>query len=168
MSKKVRYAIGAVGLTPVAALFTPGTAMARSAQAGTQARPATKTVALGPAIPKSGGACVASIWERSPTTGSEYLGFWHSWYNSQSECIGTVKTHMSLTDFLRYDFWRIRVWDDNGIKFSNSKVIQNQTSNMGVHRLFRGHPNVCSALGSSFGGNTPIWHVGVCLVANNP
>ena len=146
--KKVRYALGAVGVAPALGLMMPNTGLV-TPHHSTPAKAVPKTVSLRHSGLTSG--CTAST-EASKGTAYMKLWFWHTYYPAYGDsCIGTVKNKVyGSWNAQSYD--RIRIWSPNGGKhiqyqaFKTHTYAFSPTFSYSVHRTFYVPAEVCAAV----------------------
>jgi hypothetical protein len=150
--KKVRYALGAVGVAPALGLAIPH-ADAGTTHHSTAARTLTKTVSL-----RHSGldGCTGST-EATKTGSFLKLTFWHTFHPAfGTSCIGTVETKVSGTAIDQPVYDRVRIYSDNGGKHLQyhhysgaSKALNGKTFTDGVHQSFFVPIQVCTAIVSN-------------------
>jgi hypothetical protein len=136
--KKVRYAIGAVGVAPMVAVALPGAATAAVAHAPRTGAKAVSTQYVNQAVPAVG--CTGHTEYNSVQGGFEY-GFWYT-RNGSHTCIGTV----FASDQVKADSkWRIRIYSGpNHTQVVNHSLSRTATD-YGVHKSLRDPVQLCWA-----------------------
>jgi hypothetical protein len=146
--KKVRYALAAAGLAPVAGMMVPTAALAS---------PGTKTVAGHALTPNAG--CTGTEYT-GKFTGGHATGWY--WYTpaGRVDCIGTVGGFLpkSRESYYGSPQLRVRVYNGSGVKeFSALRgsagfSAKGFTNSVGVHKDIGQPANVCVAWLSGTGG----------------
>jgi hypothetical protein len=123
--KKVRYAIGALGVAPALGLMMPTTTTATHALQSS-GRPATKTVSLKPVIAAAG--CTGHLPASKTTSSGSHIQSIKYWYTlntpvAGSLCIGTVEGDwVGLFGYLNYKI--VQHTYQSGISVSHHSKIQ--------------------------------------------
>ena len=140
--KKVNYAVGVLGLAPVAglAMHVPAvTAAAHLAKPG-------KTVSLAHSVAAVPGAsCTAGIPAHTSAKGlSEKFTY------SKEGCVGSVTGHLAVSSSDASYFLRVRIYADHVRKFSTATRLSPVAggglgATAGVHQTFSRPVRVCTA-----------------------
>jgi hypothetical protein len=147
MSKRVRYAAGAIGLAPAIGLAMQPAAAAPSAHDHAMTKPrAGKSVSL---LRACTGTIQATSSGNSPV---DKIQFFYTPFSPASTCIGTVKTHFFIS--AETSELRVRVWEHSqgggkhlGFSQSTGSLGHGYHSvTWGIHRTFGFSPiQVCVA-----------------------